>query len=81
MICGLAAIVFTKLLYWVEDQFDRLPVNELWHPAIGAVGLGVIGYFIAQVLGVGYNTIDAILNDQFAVKLLVLIAISRRWPW
>ena len=77
MICGLAAIVFTRLLYWVEDQFDRLPVNELWHPAIGAVGLGVIGYFIPQVLGVGYNTIDAILNNQFAAKLLVLIAIFK----
>src|SRR5262249_26894162 len=53
---GGAAIGFKKLLYWVEDQFDLLPVNELWHPAIGALGLGIIGYFVPRVLGVGYDT-------------------------
>src|SRR5271170_3325973 len=37
VICGGAAIGFTKLLYWVEDQFDRLPISDLWHPAIGAL--------------------------------------------
>src|SRR5262249_45083989 len=49
LLCGAAAVGFTKLLYWVEDQFERLPVNELWHPAIGALGLGIIGYFVPRV--------------------------------
>src|ERR1700727_1078502 len=35
VLSGIAAIGFTKLLYWVEDQFDRLPIDDLWHPAIG----------------------------------------------
>ena len=74
VICGAAAIVFTKLLYWVEDQFDRLPISELWHPAIGALGLGIIGFFIPRVLGVGYDTISDILNDNLAFKLLIMIA-------
>ena len=39
LICGLAAVGFSKLLYWVEDQFDKLPIDELWWPAIGALGL------------------------------------------
>ncbi|MFY9675476.1 MAG: chloride channel protein, partial [Terriglobales bacterium] len=43
-ICGLAAVGFSKLLYWVEDQFEKLPVDDLWWPAIGALGLGIIGY-------------------------------------
>ena len=77
VLCGFAAIGFTKLLYWVEDQFERLPVNDLWHPAIGALGLGIIGYFVPQVLGVGYNTIDGILNDQFPLKLLILVAVFK----
>jgi CIC family chloride channel protein len=77
LICGVAAIGFTKLLYWVEDQFDRLPVNDLWHPAIGALGLGVIGYFVPRVLGVGYDTISDILNNNLALKLLVPIAIFK----
>jgi len=74
LVCGAAALVFTKLLYWVEDQFDRLPIDDLWHPAIGALGLGLIGFFVPRVLGVGYDTISDILNNHLGLKLLVLIA-------
>ena len=77
MLCGGAAIGFTKLLYWVEDQFDRLPVSKLWHPAIGALGLGIIGYFVPRVLGVGYDTISDILNNSLTWKLLLLIAVFK----
>ena len=77
LICGAAAIGFTKLLYWVEDQFERLPVNELWHPAIGALGLGIIGFFVPRVLGVGYDTISDILNNSLTLKLLILIAVFK----
>src|ERR1700693_2905175 len=45
LLCGLDAVGFSKLLYWVEDQFDKLPFNEVWWPAIGALGLGIIGFF------------------------------------
>src|SRR5262249_33232131 len=37
VICGLAAVGFTRLLYWTEDLFEKLPVDELWWPAIGAL--------------------------------------------
>ncbi len=77
VICGIAAIGFTKLLYWVEDQFERLPVSDFWHPAIGALALGVIGYFVPRVLGVGYDTISDILNNNLALKLLVLVAVFK----
>src|SRR5271156_2914484 len=74
---GVAAICFTKALYWVEDQFDRLPIDDLWHPAIGALGLGIIGFFIPRVLGVGYDTISDILNNNLALKLLIVIAVFK----
>jgi H+/Cl- antiporter ClcA/CBS domain-containing protein len=77
VVCGFAAIGFTKLLYLVEDQFDRLPINEFWHPAIGALGLGIIGYFVPRVLGVGYDTISDILNNNLAWKVLLLIAVFK----
>ena len=76
-VCGIVAVGFTKALYWVEDQFDRLPVADLWHPAIGALGLGIIGFFIPRILGVGYDTISDILNNRLALKLLVLIAVFK----
>jgi chloride channel protein, CIC family len=77
LVSGVAAIGFTKLLYWVEDQFSRLPIDELWHPAVGALALGIIGFFIPRVLGVGYDTISDILNNHLALKLLILIALFK----
>jgi chloride channel protein, CIC family len=77
VICGLAAVGFTRLLYWTEDLFEKLPVDELWWPAIGALGLGIIGYFVPRVLGVGYDTISDILNANLAWKLLIVVMIAK----
>jgi chloride channel protein, CIC family len=77
VICGLAAVSFSKLLYWTEDQFEKLPIDELWWPAIGALGLGIIGYFVPRVLGVGYDTISDILNANLAWKLLIVVMLAK----
>src|SRR5271166_5673977 len=77
LICGLAAVGFSKLLYWVEDQFDKLPFDEVWWPAIGALGLGIIGFFVPRVLGVGYDTIGDILNGQLAWKILLIVMLAK----
>jgi len=77
LICGLAAVGFSKLLYWVEDQFDKLPFDEMWWPAMGALGLGIIGFFVPRVLGVGYDTIGDILNGSLAWKLLLIVMLAK----
>jgi H+/Cl- antiporter ClcA len=77
VLCGLAAVGFSKLLYWVEDLFEKLPIDQLWWPAIGALGLGIVGYFVPRVLGVGYDTISDILNAQLALKVLVVVMIAK----
>ncbi len=77
IVCGAIAIAFTKSLYFVEDQFDRLPVPEFWHPAIGALAIGIIGFFVPRVLGVGYDTLSDILNNNLALKILLLVAVFK----
>ena len=77
VICGLAAVGFSNALYWVEDQFEKLPIDELWWPAIGALALGIIGYFVPRVFGVGYDTITDILNANLALKLLLVVMIAK----
>jgi CIC family chloride channel protein len=77
LICGLAAVGFSKLLYWVEDQFEKLPFDEMWWPAVGALGLGIIGWFVPRVLGVGYDTIGDILNGQLAWKILLIVMLAK----
>lgn len=76
-ICGLAAVGFTRIFYWVEDQFEKLPVDSMWWPAIGALGLGIIGFFVPRALGVGYETITDILNNQLPLTLLIVVMLAK----
>src|SRR6202041_1374605 len=76
-LCGLAAGGLSKALYWVEDLFEKLPIDELWWPAMGALALGMIGFFVPRVFGVGYDTIGEILNGQLVWKLLLIVMIAK----
>ena len=77
LLCGAAALGFSKALYWVEDQFEKLPIHDMWWPAIGALGLGIIGYFVPRVLGVGYDTISDILNTKLVLGALLAVMIFK----
>lgn len=76
-LCGLAAVGFTRLHYWMEDLFEKLPIDELWWPAIGALGLGIIGYFVPRVLGVGYDTIGDILNARLLLGTVIVVIFAK----
>ncbi len=77
VLCGFAALGFSRSLYWVEDQFEKLPIHDMWWPAIGALGLGIIGYFVPRVLGVGYDTISDILNTRMLLGGLLAVMIFK----
>ncbi len=77
VLCGLAGVLISNMLYWVEGLFDRLPVDQVFWPAIGALVLGVIGYFVPRVLGVGYDTIYDILNARLLLPALLLIMVFK----
>jgi H+/Cl- antiporter ClcA/CBS domain-containing protein len=77
VLCGFAALGFSNALYWVEDQFEKLPVHDMWWPAIGALGLGIIGYFVPRVLGVGYDTISDILNTKLLLGTLLAVMVFK----
>jgi len=76
-LCGLAAVALSKALYWVEDSFEKLPFDELWWPAIGALILGIIGFFVPRVFGVGYDTIGDILNGHLVWKILLIVMVAK----
>ncbi len=77
VLCGLAAVGLTRALYLTEDLFARLPVSESWVLIIGGLALGVIGFFVPEVLGVGYDTTSAILNDQLPMQMLLTLMIFK----
>jgi H+/Cl- antiporter ClcA len=77
VLCGFAAVWFSRALYRVEDWFEKLPIDEVWWPALGGLGLGVIAFFAPRVLGVGYGNISEILNAQLALGVLAVLLIAK----
>ena len=79
VLMGIIGIAMIRALGWLEDFFDHLPVKRalIWSPAIGALFLGVIGYFYPQIFGTGYDTIRDMLNDRLPGKKLIGVSIAK----
>lgn len=79
ILMGLVGTLMIRTLSWLEDFFDHLPIRYalIWSPAIGALVLGVIGYFFPQVFGTSYDTIRDMLNDRLAPGSLAGIAVAK----
>jgi CIC family chloride channel protein len=75
---GLVSVAFTKLLLGMRERFLKLPRKTLpFQPVIGGVLVGVMGWFVPQVLGVGYEHVGAVLNGGMALKLMVLLLVLK----
>jgi CIC family chloride channel protein len=79
--CGVLAIVVTRGLFIVEDLYRRLPVSDVWHPAIGAVGFATVGLLVPRALGVGYDAIGDVLNSRLAVGAVAALAAGKLVAW
>lgn len=78
---GLASVFVTKAVYWVEDQFEKLPVHWMWWPAIGGIAVGAIGYFAPRTLGVGYDNITAALSGDLPLTILISLCFWKFISW
>jgi H+/Cl- antiporter ClcA/CBS domain-containing protein len=64
VIAGFGSGLLTLLVYACEDLFQKLPMHWMWWPAIGAVIVGLGGLIEPRVLGVGYDSIHALLRGE-----------------
>jgi H+/Cl- antiporter ClcA/CBS domain-containing protein len=80
-IVGLASVWITRMVYAIEDGFEKLPVHWMWWPALGAVAVGIIGYFVPTTLGVGYDNIERILSGTMVPSALLIIMIFKLLSW
>jgi len=71
---GFVSVTFTKLLLWMRARFLRLPRKTLWfQPVVGGLTVGVMGWFVPQLLGVGYKHVGEVLNGGMALRLMILL--------
>jgi CIC family chloride channel protein len=72
-----AALLFVRALYFSEDVFDRWKIPGWVKPPIAGVAIGLIGYFLPQVLGTGFSALDSVLRGELGLWLLVALVFAK----
>jgi CIC family chloride channel protein len=85
VLCGLLAgglsVLLTGAVYASEDAFAKLPFHWMWWPAIGGLVVGLGGLIFPQALGVGYETIGALLQGDVAKTTILGILLVKSVIW
>jgi CIC family chloride channel protein len=75
---GLVSVAFVKLLLGMRAWFLARPQWTRWfQPVTGGLMVGVMGWFVPQSLGIGYQYVGLALNGNMAVQVMVLLLVLR----
>jgi CIC family chloride channel protein len=75
---GCVSALFTKLLLGMRARFLRFPQKTVWfQPVAGGLLVGLIGWFVPQLLGVGYGYVGDALNGSMAFKMMLLLVVLK----
>ncbi len=81
LLAGALSSLLTLAVYASEDAFRKLPIHWMWWPAIGGLVVGIGGFIFPQALGVGYDTIGALLQGHITVQVIAGILIVKAIIW
>jgi CIC family chloride channel protein len=75
---GLVSVAFTRLLLGMRARFLKFPKKTAWfQPLAGGLLVGVMGWFVPQVMGVGYGYVGDALNGNMAFKVMLLLVVLK----
>jgi CIC family chloride channel protein len=77
LLAGLAALAFTRTLYAAEDLFDKVRIYPPIRTLIGGVMIGIIGVWLPQVFGVGYEAINEALQGNMVWYFMLLLVVFK----
>lgn len=81
LLAGALSALLTLSVYAAEDAFQLLPIHWMWWPALGGVVIGIGGLIVPQALGVGYETIEALLQGEVPTGQIVGILLVKWIIW
>ncbi|WP_316830091.1 chloride channel protein [Pedobacter aquatilis] len=81
VVIGLLSVGLTRVVYFIEDLFEKLPIHWMWWPAIGGLAVGLIGYFAPHTLGVGYENITNLLSGKVPLAMMLSLCLLKFLSW
>ena len=80
-VIGIIASGVSRSVYWIEDMFEKLPIHWMWWPAVGAIAIGVCGYFAPRTMGVGYDNIQLLLKGTAPLAMVGMLCLLKYVSW
>jgi CIC family chloride channel protein len=85
VLAAFAATAFIRLLYKCEDMFDAWHIPDYLKPAVGGIGIGLIGLYSYDLLGVGYGnvfwasqmSVNQALVGNIALHSLIILVVLK----
>ncbi len=77
ILVALVAVAFIRSFYALTDRFSRMEIPDRLKPLVGAALTGAIGILLPQVLGDGYEHIEAVLAGEGTGWLLLVVAFAK----
>src|SRR5215471_16851745 len=75
---GLVSAAFSRLLLWLRKKFFQFPRKTAWfQPVAGGIVVGAMGWFVPQIMGVGYFQVGEALNGDIALRFMVLLLVLK----
>lgn len=78
MVLGICAALMARLFvvtfYWCEDLFENIRISPYLKPALGGLGVGIIGIAFPQVFGSGYAAMTAAAHGTVHNRLGALMS-------
>ncbi|MBU1243081.1 chloride channel protein [Myxococcota bacterium] len=90
VVVAAGSIFYVKTFYAVQGFFQRMKIPNHFKPAIGGLIVGVMGFFLPEVLATGYGIVQSAFNGEVrlwipgevftawtAVGILVIVAVGK----
>lgn len=75
---GFVSVAFVKLLLGIRKYCLAMPRSTVWwQPAMGGLAVGLMGWFVPDVLGVGYGHVSEALNGQMTLTIMALLVVLK----
>ncbi|HEY1330742.1 MAG TPA: chloride channel protein [Actinomycetota bacterium] len=74
VLAAIVGVAFVRVLYGLEDVFDRVWKAPEWlRPAAGGVLLGLLLLAVPQMYGVGYPVLESAIRGQYVLWFLLVL--------
>jgi chloride channel protein, CIC family len=78
IICAAVGYVYIRFFYGARDHFfRRIIISKKLKPAVGGLMVGLLAFFVPEILGGGYKWIQSAIDGQIVFQLMTVLVFAK----